>query len=451
MELLQKVDIYHDIVLNKRSGPELAKKKQEVGVMRKILAAAIVVLLGANAFALKGITFDQNGSIGKIITNIQETIPDSLAVPAARVEKKGKKQWTVMVFVNAKNNLERYGLKDTNEMEMVGSSDKVNVVVELGRISGYYSGEGDWKTTRRYLIKKDNNPSLVTSPVLMEMEKTDMGDWKHLVDFAKWSMEKFPAEHYMLVIWNHGSGWNKDETFAATKGISYDSETHNHITTAQLKMAAKEIGGLDILSMDACLMQMMEVAYEVKEHVKYVVASEETEPGDGYTYNTFLAPLIEQPYMTPAQLGKVTVNAFVDHYASIGYSATHSSIKASSLLALKDMLNEWVKTVMEANDREVVKSARSAAQDFYYSSNKDLYHFLKLVSEKSQNEEVIARSKEVMRFMEKETLSYNKTTGSGYKNAYGLAIYLPYYLSSAYSDLEWAKDSQWDEFIKWYK
>lgn len=49
---------------------------------------------------------------------------------------KKKKKWTVMVFLNAANNLEPFGIEDLNEMEKVGSSREVNVVVELAR---YYS------------------------------------------------------------------------------------------------------------------------------------------------------------------------------------------------------------------------------------------------------------------------------------------------------------------------
>lgn len=420
--------------------------------MKKILAAIAVSLLCANAFALERISFDQNGSVDEIIEKIQEVNPGAKVIPVPSLENaKAAKKWTVMVFVNAKNNLEYYGLKDVNEMEMVGSSGEVNIVAELGRISGYSSAEGDWKTTRRYLIEKDDDTSNLTSPVLMELENTDMGDWKHLVDFAKWSMTNFPAEHYMLIVWNHGSGWNKDSLFESTKGLSYDDETGNHMTTPEIRMALEEIGKIDIFSMDACLMQMIEVAYEIRNNVDYVVASEETEPGDGYTYDTFLAPLIANPGMDGAQLGQATVDSFVGHYQSIGYSATHSVIKTAGLEGLKDLLNGWVTLAMTEGDKEVFKTAKSDVQDFYYRSNKDLYHFLKLVAEKSQNEAIAEKSQAIMDYMDTEVISYNRTTGSNYANAYGLAIYIPYSPSSNYSSIMWGRDSNWNDFIGWLK
>ena len=46
-----------------------------------------------------------------------------------------KADWTVMVFLNAKNNLEPFSFGNCEQMAKVGSTDQVNVVVEFGRPS----------------------------------------------------------------------------------------------------------------------------------------------------------------------------------------------------------------------------------------------------------------------------------------------------------------------------
>ncbi|MCX5844398.1 MAG: clostripain-related cysteine peptidase [Deltaproteobacteria bacterium] len=28
-----------------------------------------------------------------------------------------------------------------------------------------------------------------------------------MYDFIKWAVEKYPADQYCLILWNHGSGW----------------------------------------------------------------------------------------------------------------------------------------------------------------------------------------------------------------------------------------------------
>ena len=422
-----------------------------------------ILFFTANVFALNGnITFDQNGNTSEIISQIKAINPNAEIIPVPLlnkkaevalpvVDKKAVKKWTVMVFVNAKNNLESYGLSDVNEMEKIGSSDDVNIVAELGRIKGYTSADGDWTGSRRYLITKDPvNNYAIKSPILMEIPKSDMGSWEYLVGFAKWSMEKFPAENYMLVVWNHGSGWNKDTAFEATKGLSYDDETHNHMTTPQIRLAMEKIGKINIFSMDACLMQMAEVAYEIKDYTNYVIASEETEPADGYTYDTFLGPLVNNPNMNGAELSKATVDSYIEHYANAGRSGTQSSINSASFDKFVTLLDDWIKTAMDANEKTAVLEAKNKAQDFYYSSNKDIYHFIQLVAKNAKNEGLIAKSNDLLKFMKDNLITYNNTTGYAYNNAYGLAVYMPSYLPTSYKALKWAAETQWDEFIKWY-
>lgn len=404
------------------------------------------------AFALDGnITFDQPGSVSKMVSQLKAANPGAEIIPLPQGMAKADKEWTVMVYVNAKNNLESYGLKDVNEMEMVGSDAKVNIVAELGRINGYSTSDGDWKTTRRYLVRKDNDISIISSPVVMEIAKTDMGDWNHLVEFTKWAMTAYPARHYALVVWNHGSGWNKDLAFESDKGISYDDESGNHITTPQLRQAMEQIGKIDILGMDACLMQMVEVGYEVKNYADYIVGSEETEPGDGYTYNTWLEPLEAKPAMPAAELATAMVNSYGDHYQSVNQQATQSAIKTAAFDKFTALINDWAAEVMKAGELASAKNARTNAQAFYYSSNKDVYHFVKLVDDAAVSQAVSAKGKTLLDFIKSDVVISNRAVGAKYANATGLAIYIPTSYTSSYDALKWAADSNWDDFIKWIK
>jgi hypothetical protein len=288
-------------------------------MFKKTIMLVIATLMSASLYVrAEGVSVDFDGKTGNSIdlSNLEITVP--VPATAAEMDKASKlKEWTIMVFVNGKNNLEPYALYDMNEMEMIGSSDQVNVVAEVGRINGYSTSDGDWKTARRYLVKKDNDKTKITSPIVQELGKVDMGDYKHLIDFATWAKTNYPAKKYMLIVWNHGAGWIKNtRAIGVDKGISYDDETGNHITTPQLGMAMKAIGKVDVYGSDACLMQMPEVNYEIKDYVDYIVGSEETEPGDGYTYNLLLGPLVAKPTMGGAELGKLAVDAYADNYGT---------------------------------------------------------------------------------------------------------------------------------------
>ncbi|MEF3279587.1 MAG: hypothetical protein K6357_01275 [Elusimicrobiota bacterium] len=418
-----------------------------------MLKLIISMLLFTTSASWAKVDFDGNSKV-----SIKE-LTDEIETPNVSKTKddtatQSVKEWTVMVFVNAKNNLETYGLKDVNEMEMIGSSDKVNIVAELGRISGYTSEDGDWKGCRRLYITKDSDTKKITSPVITENAKCDMGSWEYLVDFINWAKTKYPAKKYVLIVWNHGSGWDKGADIMeilTNKGISYDDETGNHMSTPQLRMALEKVGGVDIFAMDACLMQMAEVAYEIKDYSQYIVGSEETEPADGYTYNTWLDPLVKEPTMDARKLSIAMVNSYTDHYQSISQGATQSSISSKKLSEFAKLSDAFIDALMSGNDVTNAKNARTNAQKFYYSSNKDIYHFVKLIVDSTQVNDVKVKGLALLDFMKNDLIVHNRAYGSKYQNAFGLAGYIPTYYSTSYGDLIWAKETKWDDLIKWIK
>ena len=421
--------------------------------MKKIALA--VLALSFSAPVLAEVAFDgKDFNLKDEITKIEVSAP----VPAA--DKAQAKEWTIMVFVNGKNNLEQFALKDMNEMEQVGSTDKLNIVTEVGRIKGYDTSDGDWQTVRRFLVQKDTDTSKVTSPVVAEFPKVDMGDYKSVIDFAKWAKTTYPAKKYMLIIWNHGAGWIKGPGSTITKGISYDDETKNHINTPQMGQILKEIGGVDVYGSDACLMQMAEVDYEIKDYVKFIVGSEETEPGDGYTYNTFLGPVAAKPAMSAEELAAVAVNAYADHYKANSEGSTQSYVKTAAIPGLLDASNAFAYAITKANDKTAAKNAMSAAQSYAYPENKDLYHFTQLVLAESKDAEVKKTGEALMAYITDKLVGLNRTSNSegdgywnppaNYDNSHGIAVYLPGTAAAAgYADLQWAKYSNWDEFITW--
>ena len=389
----------------------------------------------------------------------------NIAVPAApepeSAETKALAEWTVMVFSNAKNDLEKYLIDDMNEMELVGSTAKVNIVVELGRMSDYDTSNGDWTGVRRYLVTKDSDMNRLASKKLADLGMVDMGDYRSLADFGKWAKQAYPAKRYMLIIENHGSGWEKGLRGPMTnKGISYDEESGNHINTPQLALALKEMGKVDVFGTDACLMQMAEVVYEIKDYAEYIVGSEETEPGDGYTYNDFLGPVVRNPSMGSLELGKQAVNAYADHYDGIRQAYTQSLVVPAKAEKLLTLTNAFAAAVMATkNDQQAILYARRYAVNFAMDENRDLYDFTRLLVEKTGSAEVKRTGRELMSFLTDELVAHNRGRDKAansygdakkYTNAKGIAAYFPESsLGNGYKELAWAKASQWDEFVTW--
>ncbi len=415
-------------------------------MLRKI-AASLAIIASVSTLVSAAVSFDtiNNTNLQDEIANLDLNVPSAVIVEDKAVSSKVDKEWTIMVYVNGKNNLEPYALKDMNEMEKIGSTDKVNVVTETGLIAGY--GTLPWTGTARFLIKKDADTNKVTSPILQNLGKSDMGDYKNVVAFVKWAQTNYPAKHYMLVVWNHGAGWIKSRSPEVTKGISYDDETGNHINTPQMGLMMKAIGKIDVYGSDACLMQMPEVDYEIKDYVNYIVGSEETEPGDGYTYDLLLGPLVKKPTMSAMELGKLAVNAYADHYGTQDH--TQSLVDSAKLNGLVAPVNAFVKAAMAANEKALIKSAMSSAQAYAYAENKDLWHFLSLYAASSKDANVKATAKALQTYLTGDLVLLNRANAN-YANSHGLAIYMPNYTNSAYNALAWANATQWDEFIAWY-
>ena len=391
------------------------------------------------------------------------------------------KEWTVMVFINAKNNLERAGLYNVNDMEKVGSTKDLNIVVELGRMKGQQGDtdlDGNWTGARRYLIKKDADASAIKSPVLMSAPTVDLGDYKRAVDFVKWAKTNFPAKRYMFIIWNHGSGFLDPRS--AQKGISFDDETGNYIRTPQIGLILKEAGKVDVMAFDACLMQMPEIAFEVKDNAEVVVGSEETVPGLGYPYSMFLTVMAEQPGLNAEEAGAVMVDAFKMFYDAIKKGAQLSAIRTSKLDGLAARISGFAKSAQEIGDTDALKAAMNgvirydaigaesdpAMKISFYG---DLSQFAQLVSANLKKDhakiaELRAKSAELQEFVDKELVINNKASlqnrvGRELSESKGVSVYLPPVearvaqaklegiFEGKYTDFAFDKAAGWHDFV----
>ncbi len=364
------------------------------------------------------------------------------------------KEWTVMVYMSAKNNLELYGLKDLNEMEKVGSTGELNIVAEFGRMAGHDSSDGDWRGVRRYLVQKDDTNVAVTSPVLADLGAADMGDYRSLAAFGTWAKANFPAKKYMLVVWDHGSGWS--DRAAGSKAISYDEETGSHINTPQLARALAEMGGVDLLATDACLMQMAEVAAELAPHAAFIAGSQETAPMDGYPYHLLLEPLAANPGMSPEKLGGLLVKESARYYERANQNFTQSLLDASVMPDLRSAADAFALELMRSGEKALAKKARDSAKSFTDEENKDLYDFARRVEDGAASPALKAAASTLMNVISYDLVLDSAWAGevssegvTDYDDAYGLAVFLPEGAPpKAYSELAWSAGS-WDELLAW--
>ncbi|MFA6433666.1 MAG: clostripain-related cysteine peptidase [Elusimicrobiales bacterium] len=401
-----------------------------------------------------------------------------------------KKDWTIMVFMNGKSNIEPFALNDMNRFETVGSGEKVNIVVELGRargLDGDTTADGDWEGVRRYFVVRDADKEHISSPVLMDLGNADMGDYKEAASFVKWAKTNYPARRYMFIIWDHGWGWidpvKSGAKPAADRSISFDFASGNYIKTADLGKIFREAGRVDLYASMACFMQMAEVALELKDGADIIVGSEEVIQLPSFNFEDFFAQMLADPGVSAAKAGIRLVDTFKEMYSrpeyadmleKAKYGVQLSAVRARKLEAFARKTGNWARLAMRVNDTAAYRNAKAEVLRFevgdeltdpdkQISFYADLSHFVKLVNAGLDTARPGARNLQAAgldlnKFIARELVVRNTglgrdRTGKKYSDAYGIAIDIPgkpgslieYY--PTYSTLKFEKISHWRSFM----
>jgi len=209
------------------------------------------------------------------------------------------KEWTVMVYM-ADCNLEDDFWRQLNQLENVGTNSDMNIVFEIDgwkNTSELYLDAGTWKPKNqgqafRGFLMKDNTHEIVnwgrtkinTSSFVWAytppgqsacIGEINTGDDAPLRDFINWAKANAPANHYILILGGHGAGW---------KGLMVDENSNDDwLYMGELDSALRgSPNGISLIGFDCCYMANIEVAYQIRDWVQYMVASEEVDRGWNY-------------------------------------------------------------------------------------------------------------------------------------------------------------------------
>ena len=417
-----------------------------------------------------------------------------------------EKNWTILVYMAGDNNLDAAGVVDLMEMKQVGSTNLMNVIVQFDR-------QGKDTATKRYQIRKGGT---LANDVVASLGETNMGDPNVLEDFVTWGAKNYPAKHYLLVLWNHGAGWDdsnlyEGDVFSDTtppvsrkkkllasgrtvargikplpfmqtraalshnsralfrtsvekamksRAIAFDDQAQDFLDNIELKQVMTRIKkglkrSIDILGMDACLMSMTEVVYQIRDTANYSVASEETEPGEGWPYDRILKALAADPGMTPENFSKLIVTQYIDSYKS-GDNVTQSAVRFANLNALTGAISNLgeslLKTIADPSQCVAIMTARAKVQKYSrpYDEYCDLLDLCSLLEISSTDGQVRTACGAVKTSV-MDAIVVSGCKGSAVSKSHGLSIYFPKHrLSPLYKTLDFTKASAWDKFLEAY-
>jgi hypothetical protein len=209
-------------------------------------------------------------------------------------------------------------------------------------------------------------------------------------------------------------------------------------------------------------MNMVEVAYEMKDTADYMVGSEETEPGAGWPYDTILKGLLKKPAMSSRDLAKSISQTYGQYYAKSSEATTQSVLDLGKIEATAAAVSELADALIAALKKKTGRDktidaiilARQYTQKFAMPEYLDLGDFARNISLKlPRNAAVKAAAAKILESLDnpakKALVIQNNTSGATMKKATGISIYFPEkkQYSPDYGDLLFNKTYHWNQFL----
>lgn len=261
-----------------------------------------------------------------------------------------------------------FATTDLSEMMEVQLPDNVNVVIQTGGAAVWQNDMMDPGKLQRWLYNSEG------LQLLEEQETANMGDAQTLYEFLDFANSNYPADKVAVTFWNHGGG--------SVNGAAFD-ELHDldSLDLAEMYQAFDEVWpadaenpALELVGFDTCLMSTVDVAAVFQNFAKYLVASEEVEPGNGWLYSGWLGKLAADPTMDGAALGTAICDTYYEGCEAVG-TQDQTTLSVTDLTKLTPLLEAY-----ESFGQEMLLAAaedpgffaelgRAAAQSENYGGN----------------------------------------------------------------------------------
>ncbi|MBR6090750.1 MAG: DUF362 domain-containing protein, partial [Anaerolineaceae bacterium] len=324
---------------------------------------------------------------------------------------------------------EGYAAMNLEQMLTLDLQENIKIVIQTGGSKRWYFPFINPNRTQRFLLDSTGMHEVSSVPAL------DMADPDTLADFLEWGVETYPADHSMVIFWDHGgshSGYGVDEIYESMLSIR---DLHDAFEKAV--GSNPEDPYFEAIAFDACLMANIDVAHELYGYAKYLFASEEVEPGTGWSYDLWLQELIDHPEMNMAQVGKAITDSYMEQstkaYAMYGYitAGTFGVYDLNAAEAVYRAYGEFAKEALQAviKDPAYLASLTDAANRsvFYSYDAYDVYNTIDLGLFMDNVPEILSDAAAEVKEQLKKAVLYHR--GAGYlSESQGLTVYYPVHI-----------------------
>ena len=213
--------------------------------------------------------------------------PAPLLAPPPALAPAPEAAWTVLVYMDGDNDLEKWVAHDIDEeLGAVGSNADVQVVVLADRVRGYSTADGDWTGSLAFNVGKGMKAT--PENAVADWGERDMGSPQTLTDFVTWARASYPSRRTALFFWDHGWGWWPGYTM-------HDVTSNDTLDMDEIRRAMEAVDGVDMVGMDTCLGQTIEVQATFRGFADALAASEDSIGYTGVEYAEVVAGLQARP------------------------------------------------------------------------------------------------------------------------------------------------------------
>ncbi len=346
-----------------------------------------------------------------------------------------KAKWTVLMYMCG-TDLESDGgaaTSNLSELENVNYSKNVNYIIQTGGTKTWQNDLVSPDYLQRF--KADEN-----GLTLLDQEKlASMGDPSTLSEFLTWGISNYPAEKYMVLFWNHGGG--------SVAGVEFDEVfDYDSLTLTELGEAFKDVGQqFEVIGFDTCLMSTLENANTLSPYGKYMVASEEYEPGGGWDYTNWTQYLMKNPNIDGEKLGREICDTYFEKckLTDEDNMATLSVVNLARIPALvtafDNMASEMTGITSEMQTLQDYVRGAIRAENFGGNTDAEGYTNMVDLGDLTINtEDVVSNTAETVLSTLFDAVIY-EVHGSTREHANGISVFFPLAVSedecNAYSEI----------------
>lgn len=268
---------------------------------------------------------------------------DGSTPDAAPVFHAGDGSWAVYWYLCG-SDLETNGgfaTTDLSEMMEVQLPENVNVVIQTGGAAVWQNDQMDPEKLQRWLYNSEG------LQLIEEQDTANMGDAQTLYEFLAFANENYPADKVAVTFWNHGGGSVSGAAFDELHGLDSLDLAEMYQAFDAVWPADAEHPALELVGFDTCLMATVDVASTFQNFAKYLVASEEVEPGNGWLYSGWLGALAENTDMDGAALGTAICDTYYQGCEAVG-TQDQTTLSVTDLSRLEPLLDAYESFGQEA-------------------------------------------------------------------------------------------------------